>query len=54
MWEGIDLPVRIVEADEPGHRRGRVVLDGRPVDIALRFFTIDDVVDDERWSHSGT
>jgi hypothetical protein len=46
MMSGVGLDVATGEGDELRAGRGRVTLRGRRVDVVLRFFTIDDVVDD--------
>lgn len=43
---GLGVDLRLAEAPELGTVRGRVALRGAPVHVILRFFTIDDVIDD--------
>ncbi|MGW0854328.1 hypothetical protein [Streptomyces sp. NPDC002690] len=43
MMARLGLPFELGELDDVGERDGRVLLHGAPVDVALRFFNVDDV-----------
>lgn len=45
MMRGLGTDLRLTEGPRLVSSRGRVSLDGVPLDIVLRFFTIDDVID---------
>ncbi|MFE4974501.1 hypothetical protein ACFRAR_20640 [Kitasatospora sp. NPDC056651] len=46
MMGRLGLAFRLGELDDVGERSGRVLLDGTPVDVVLRFFNVDEVCAD--------
>ncbi|MEV5606725.1 hypothetical protein [Streptomyces sp. NPDC052225] len=48
MMARLGLPFALGELDDVEERDGRVLLHGAPVDVALRFFNVDDVCWDRR------
>lgn len=46
MMARLGVPLRVGEIPQVRSRGGRIELDGEPIDIVLRFFTVDDLWDD--------